>query len=135
DEPLDDALLLEDVVAEDRRAAAVVQQERRQEPDERRLARAVLPEDRDTFAALDREGNAFQCRHAPALAPQAGARRVAAEELLAQIVDFNGVHLLAPTRPSTGHERRAPPADRRAARARVEVSRRAASPSKTVPAV
>src|SRR5207237_10362090 len=94
DEPLDDALLLGDVVAEDRRAAAVVQEQCREQPDQRRLARAVLPEDRDAFAALDREGHAFEGREALPLASQAGARRVAAEELLAQVVDFNGVHLL-----------------------------------------
>src|SRR5436190_9291531 len=92
DEPLDRARLLDHVVAEDRGAAPVGQQQRREQADKRRLARAVLTEDRDALATLHRERDALESRYAPSPLSPASARRVAAEELLAQIVNFNGEH-------------------------------------------
>ena len=74
DEPANGAGLLEDVVAEDVRAAAVVQEQRREQPDERRLPRAVLAEDRDALAAGDLEGDALA---APRRARGGGAGRSA----------------------------------------------------------
>jgi hypothetical protein len=47
-------------VAEDAGLAAVVDEQRREQPDQRRLARAVLAEDRDALAALDRERDVVQ---------------------------------------------------------------------------
>ena len=98
DEPADGARLLEDVVPEDRRVAAVVQEQRREQPDQRRLARAVLAEDRDALAALDLEADSAQRLDALAAAAQAGALAVAAAELLAQVVNFYCGHVLLQTR-------------------------------------
>src|SRR5213076_839177 len=49
----DGARLLERVVPEHASLAALVEEERGQEPDQRRLARAVLTQDRDALAAVD----------------------------------------------------------------------------------
>src|SRR5437763_9180731 len=93
DQPLNGALLLEDVVPEDERAAAIVQQQGREQPDERRLPGAVLPEDGDALAALDRERDVLERGHSPPAPAQTGALRVAAEEFLAPVVDFYGGHV------------------------------------------
>ena len=69
--------------------AAVVQEQRREHAHERRLARAVLAQDGDALAAREGEAHALQRRHAAA-ADAATAAAVAADELLAQIVDFDG---------------------------------------------
>ena len=98
DEPADSARLLEDVVAEDGRVPAVVQEQGREEPDQRRLARAVLAQDGDALAARDLEADAAQGLDALAAAAQAGALAVAAAELLAQVVDFYCGHVLLQTR-------------------------------------
>ena len=71
------------------RAAAVVQEQRREHAHERRLARAVLAEDGDALAPREREADAVQGGDAAA-ADAAAAAAVAADELLAQIVDFDG---------------------------------------------
>src|SRR5262249_3254837 len=87
------ARLPERVVAEDARLAAVVQEQSRQKPDQRRLARAVLAENRDALAALDREGDVVQRDAAPrvdALLPP--------DELLAQVVNLDCDDLLLQTR-------------------------------------
>jgi hypothetical protein len=106
-EPLHRPRLLDDVVAEDLGAAAVRKQQRRENADQRRLARAVLPQDRDALAALDRKRDAFERRYAAAALAHARPRRIAAEELLAQVVDFNGEHWkllrLGGTRVHTAH--------------------------------
>src|SRR5205085_7891025 len=90
--PLDGARLAEDVVSEDARAAAVVEEERREQADERRLAGAVLAQDRDALAALDRERDVLQRGDAAAAPREAAA--VLPDELLAQVVDFDGEHVL-----------------------------------------
>src|SRR6266545_7089900 len=106
-EPLDRARFLDHVVAEDLGLSAVREQQRRQHPNQRRLPRAVLAQDRDALAALHRERDAFECRYAPPPLAQVRSRRVAAEEFLAQVVDFNGRHLmllrLGGTRTRTAH--------------------------------
>jgi hypothetical protein len=76
----------EDVVAEHVRAAAVVQEQRREQADERRLARAVLAQDRDGLTALDREPDAIQ--RGDASACEATGFPVAATELLAEVDDL-----------------------------------------------
>src|SRR6266550_7184179 len=93
DQPLNGALLLEDVMPEHDRTAPVVQQQGREQPDERRLPGAVLAEYRDALAALDRERDVLERGHSPPAPAQAGALRVAAEEFLAQVVDFYGGHV------------------------------------------
>src|SRR5205085_1015806 len=93
DEPAHGARLLERVVPEHASLAALVQKQRRQEPYERRLARAVLAQDRDALAACDRERDVLDGDASPradALLP--------ADELLAQIVNLDCVHLLLRTR-------------------------------------
>src|SRR6266566_3895393 len=92
DEPLNRALFLDDVVAEDGRRPAVRQEQRRQDADQRRLARAVLAQDGDALTPLDPERDALERRDTPSLAAQAGAVRIAARELLAQVVDLNSEH-------------------------------------------
>src|SRR5262249_1809223 len=67
DEPAHRPRVVEYVVAEDARLAARRQEQGREQADQGRLARAVLAEDRDAFAALDREGNALQRRAAAPL--------------------------------------------------------------------
>jgi hypothetical protein len=84
-------------VPEDPRLAAVVDQQRREEPDQRRLARAVLAEDRDAFAALDRERDVVQRRH-PLLPAEAAGVAVLAPELLRQVDDFDGRNVTADER-------------------------------------
>jgi hypothetical protein len=69
-------------VAEHARTAAVRQQQRREEPDQGRLAGAVLAQDRDALAARHFKGDALQRSDAGALAP------VLADELLAQVGYF-----------------------------------------------
>ena len=123
DEPAHGARLLERVVPEDARLAAVVQEQRRQQPDERRLARAVLAEDRDALAALDRERDVLDrdaAARADALLP--------ADELLAQVVNFDGVHLLLQTRRRDRIEGTGAPPNGQAARGGTRVSRGATSP-------
>src|SRR6266511_2533505 len=99
-EPLDRARFLDHVVAEDLGLSAVREQQRRQH-------RAVLAQDRDALAALHRERDAFECRYAAPPLAHVRSRRVAAEEFLAQVVDFNGRHLmllrLGGTRTRTAH--------------------------------
>jgi hypothetical protein len=51
-----------------------------------------LTEDRDALAALDRERHTLERRYTPPPLPPARARRIAAEELFAQVVSFNGKH-------------------------------------------
>src|SRR6266508_377113 len=94
DEPLHGARFLDYVVAEDRGVAAVRQEQRRQHADQRRLPGAVLPQDRDAFATLDRERDALEGGYAASPLAHARAHGIAAEELLAQVVNFNGEHLL-----------------------------------------
>src|SRR5512133_1932341 len=84
---------LDDVVAEDRRAAAVREQQGREKPDERRLARAVLAQDGDALAALHGERHTLERCDAPPPFAHARSRRIAAEELLAQIVDLYSEHI------------------------------------------
>src|SRR5262249_34996154 len=79
-------------VAEDVSVTPVVQEQRREQADERRLAGAVLAEDRDALAALDLEGDVLDRDALPR------AETLPADELLAQIVNFDGVHLLLQTR-------------------------------------
>src|SRR4029078_1974728 len=81
----------EDVVAEDMGAAAVVEEQGREQPDQRRLARAVLAQDRDALAPLHRERDALQRR--ALLAREPACLLVAARELLAQIAHVDGKHL------------------------------------------
>src|SRR6266581_1965294 len=50
----------EDVVAEDRRAADGRLELRRKDPEERRLPRAVAPEEAEDFALVDREGDVLE---------------------------------------------------------------------------
>src|SRR6266542_6484632 len=50
----------EDVVAQDRRAADGRLELRREDPEERRLARAVAPEEAEDLALVDREGDVLQ---------------------------------------------------------------------------
>ena len=86
-EPANGPRLGEDVVAEDARAPAVVQEQRRKQPHERRLPRAVLAQDGDALAALDRERDVLEDGHAPA----AQAAPLPAEELLTEVEDFYGL--------------------------------------------
>ena len=93
DEPANLALVLEDVVTEDLGGSAVVQQQRREKPDQGRLARAVLAQDRERLTALHREGDALQRGNAAALAPPAlTLAPVAADELLPQLADLERRH-------------------------------------------
>src|SRR6266540_808774 len=110
----------EHVVAEDPRAAAVVKEQRRQEPDQSRLARAVLAEDGDRLSALHRERDALQrgATHAAAAAT--------ADELLAQVVDFNGDHAVLLETNVRSADTSSAPANR-AARGMTGVSRGATS--------
>src|SRR5207342_861169 len=89
-EPLHGARPLEDVVSEHGRRPAVVEEERREQAHERRLPRAVLPQDRDALAPPERERHVVESGHAPA-APAVAHTAVAvtADELLAQIADFD----------------------------------------------
>src|SRR6185437_12350942 len=129
DQPLDRPRLPEDVMAEDVRAAAVVQKQRRKQPDKRRLPRAVLPQDRDALAALDRERDVLQGRDTAAPPPQPGTVRISAEKFLAQVVDFYGVHVaLQKNRRDTNRAHRLP-----GRRARERVSGRAQHASVTLP--
>jgi hypothetical protein len=80
-------------VPEDRGGAAVVEQERREQADERRLPRAVLAQDRDALSALDREADVAQRDDVLLALPAQAAAAVAADELLAQLVDFHSDHL------------------------------------------
>ncbi len=76
-------------MAEDARAAAVRQEQRREQPDERRLPRAVLARGwRCTRRARISNVSPRKAADARALAP------VLPDELLAQVVYFNGVHRL-----------------------------------------
>ena len=84
DEAAHRARVLEHVVAEDLRAATVGQEQRREQPHERRLARAVLAENGDAFAALHREADAVERRAATA-ADQA----FPPSEDLCQVTDCN----------------------------------------------
>src|SRR5438552_2095511 len=93
DKALHLAGLAEDVMAEDVRAAAVVQQQRRQHPNERRFARTVLAEGRDALAPFDQNRHILERGHAPPPPAKTGTLRVAAEEFLAQVVDFYGGHV------------------------------------------
>src|SRR5437879_1069145 len=68
DDAADGASVGADVVAEDACAAPVRGKQRREQPDERRLARAVLTQDRDALSALDLEGDADERGHADAAA-------------------------------------------------------------------
>src|SRR6266487_1727652 len=74
----------EHVVVEDPGLAAVRQQEGGEQPDQRRLARAVLPQDRDALAALHRERDAVQRR--PAATPN---EPLAARKDLPQVLNCN----------------------------------------------
>src|SRR5205085_5805842 len=74
---------------------------RRQQPDQRRLPRAVLPQDCDALAALHRESDVVQ-RHTPATAEAL----VLPDELLAQVVYFEGVHGSC-SNSTTGHGKNA----------------------------
>src|SRR5439155_25963735 len=78
--------------AEDLRVAGVRQQQRRQQPDQCRLARAVLAQNRDALAALHGEGHALERRYALTPLAHVRPRRVAAEEFLAQVVDLYCEH-------------------------------------------
>src|SRR5439155_17597746 len=98
DDAADGAAFGTDVVPEDACAAPVREQQRREEPDERRLARAVLTQDRDALTAFDLEGDAGERGHADASAT------LAPTELLAQVVDFHGEHVLLPRLDSTDTE-------------------------------
>jgi hypothetical protein len=69
-----------------------VEEERREQADERRLPGAVLAQDRDALAALDRERDVFQRGDAAAALGEDAA--VLADELLAQVVDFDGEQVL-----------------------------------------
>jgi hypothetical protein len=53
-------------VTEDARLAAVLEQKRREQADQRRLARAVLAEDGNALAALDRKRDRAERRYATA---------------------------------------------------------------------
>ena len=96
-------------MAEDARAAAVVEEQCREQPDQRRLARAVLAKDGNTLAARDLEADAAERIDPFAAAAQAGARAVATAELLAQVLDFNCRHLLLQTRLEGTPNRRTAP--------------------------
>src|SRR4029078_4969724 len=65
-------------------------EQRREHAHERRLAGAVLAEDGDALAAGDGEADVAQRGHAPAPHLPAHAAAVAADELLAQVADFDG---------------------------------------------
>ena len=71
---------------EDRRLAAVVEEERRQEPDQRRLPRAVLAENRHALAALDAELDVLQGSDATAAREPA----VASPEFLPEAAHLDG---------------------------------------------
>ena len=86
------------VVPEERCGSAVVQEQRREQPDQRRLARAVLAENGDALAAGHLEADSAQCLDPLAAAAQAGALAVTAAELLAQLLDFDCGHVLLQTR-------------------------------------
>jgi hypothetical protein len=77
----------EDVVPEHLGAAAVVEEQGREQPDQRRLAGAVLAQDRDALSALHRERDALERR--PLLAREPARLLVAARELLAEVVDLH----------------------------------------------
>ena len=97
-EPANRARVRDDVVAEDPRRAAVRKEQRREQPDERRLPRAVLAEDGDGLAPLDRERDAVERdARAPLAALLAALAGVLATELLAQLVDLDGRALLTGT--------------------------------------
>src|SRR5207249_4795527 len=87
DEPANGTRLAEGVVAEDPCAASVGQEQGRQQPDQRRLAGPVRAQDRDALAAGDVEAHASQGGDTAA-----SALAVAADELLAQVVNFYGLH-------------------------------------------
>src|SRR5439155_8835833 len=110
-QPLHWPRLLHDVVAEDPRAAAVRQQQGRKKPDQGGLARAVLAQDGDALAALHRERHAFERRDTPPPPAHVRSRRIAAEELLAQVVDLYSEHFkllrFGGTRERTKHLRNA----------------------------
>ena len=91
-------------------AAALEQEQRREHAHERRLARAVLAEDGDALAPRQREADVLQ-RGDPAAADAAVAAPVTADELLAQIVDFDGRlggHAAAPKGTAVAPRRDAP---------------------------
>ena len=90
DELLHRPRLGEDVVPEHLRAAPVVEEQRREQPDERRLAGAVLAQDRDALAPLDRERDAVD--GGAALAHEPPRLLVAPDEILAQIAHVHGRH-------------------------------------------
>jgi hypothetical protein len=75
-------------VPEDAGAPAVSEQQRGEQADERRLAGPVLAQDGNALAAGDLEGQPVERGHTAAAAP------VAADELLAQVVDFDRDHVL-----------------------------------------
>ena len=94
-DPADRAVLRDHVVAEDACVPAVRQQERREQADERRLPRAVLPEDRHRLACRHRERDAVEGNARAALAALLAALAgVLATELLAQLVHLDGYALL-----------------------------------------
>src|SRR5262249_48705437 len=84
DETAHDARPLEQVVAEDPSLPAVRQQEGREQPNEGRLARAVLAQNGDALAPAHRERHALQ-RHPP----PAGDHLLATREDLGQITNCN----------------------------------------------
>jgi hypothetical protein len=88
DQPAHRTALPLDVVPEHPRAAAVPEQQRREQANERRLARPVLPQHGDTFAARDLERHGLERGHATA------AAAITTAELLAQVVDFDSDHVL-----------------------------------------
>jgi hypothetical protein len=89
DEPPHRPCVGEDIVAEDVRGAAVVQEQRREQTDQGRLARAVLPEDRDGLPALHRERDALEGRN-PFLVAEAPTLAIAPEEVFPQADDLDG---------------------------------------------
>jgi hypothetical protein len=94
DETADRPRLAEHVVAEDARAAAVLEQQRREQPDQRRLARAVLAQDGHRLAAVHAERDALQRSDGLPAREAAGARGLA-QERLAQPLDLHGRQAVA----------------------------------------
>ena len=96
DEPLHGALFGEDVMAEHPGAATVVQQQRRQQADQRRLARAVLAQDRDALTAAHREADVPQGGHRAVVAAERAFESAlvlaaaTATELLAEVAHLDG---------------------------------------------